>query len=78
MKFKKGFRIQMASMIKKICKIKTRTSGLIDDVSTIKKAFSKNLDFVALGRILIKRKYFLYEEGLLKEKEIEKQYKFCL
>ena len=67
----------MASKIKKLCKIKTRTSGLIGDINTINKAFSKKIDFLALGRVLVKRKYFLFEENLLdKKKELEKQYKF--
>ena len=46
MKFYKGYRIKMASKIKKkLCKIKTRTSGLIGDINTINKAFSKKLIF---------------------------------
>ena len=79
MKFFKGFRIKIAKKIKKYCNIKTRTSGLINDSKTLKKVLNtKELDFVALGRVLIKRKYFLVEEKVIKKDEIEPQYKYCV
>ena len=39
---------------------------------------TKELDFIALGRILVKRKYFLYEENVINKKDIEVQYKYCI
>ena len=38
---------------------------------------TKELDFIALGRILVK-KYFLYEENVINKKDIEVQYKYCI
>ena len=77
MKFYNGYRFKMAHKLKKECKILTRTSGLIKDSQTINKAFNKyKLDFIALGRILIQDKFFLFKKKLVSN-EIIKQYKFC-
>ncbi len=79
MKFYSGYRLKIASKIKKSCKIITRTSGLIDSKRTIRKAKVKyKLDFVALGRILVKNKYFLIKNNLVDFQTNQKQYKYCL
>lgn len=78
MKFYKGFRLKMAKKIKKECKIITRTSGCINDYKTINLALKKyKLDFLALGRILIKDKYFLVKNKDFKLKNEINQYKYC-
>ena len=78
MKFYKGFRLKMAKKIKKECKIITRTSGCINDYKTINLALKKyKLDFLALGRVLIRDKYFLLKNKDFKLKNEIKQYKYC-
>ena len=76
----KGFRIKFASLIKRKCKILTRTSGMINDEKTINKALKKfKIDFVAIGRKLINDKFFLYKlKGRSVKNNLVKQYKYCL
>tara|TARA_B100000989_G_scaffold204363_1_gene154681 strand:+ start:20925 stop:21974 length:1050 start_codon:yes stop_codon:yes gene_type:complete len=76
----RGFRIKFASIIKRDCKILTRTSGMINDEKTINKAFKKfKIDFVAIGRKLITDKFFLYNLKELSVKDnLIRQYKYCL
>ena len=76
----KGFRIKFASLIKRKCKILTRTSGMINDEKTINKALKKfKIDFVAIGRKLINDKFFLYKlKGHSVKNNLVKQYKYCL
>ena len=79
MKFFKGYRLKLAHEIKKNCKIITRTSGLIDNYSTINKAIKKyKIDFISLRRILIKDKYFLIKNKKLGINYDFKQYTYCL
>ena len=79
MKQYKGYRIKFASIIKKNCKIVTRTSGQIDDEKTINKALNKfKLDFVAIGRRLVNDKFFLYKfKNQAIKNNLLKQYKYC-
>ena len=59
MKIKNGFRVSLATRIKKECKILTRTSGMINDFKLIDKILrQKKLDFVAVGRKFISDKFF--------------------
>lgn len=80
MKITKGFRIKMASTIKKKCKIITRTSGMIDSVHLINTALKKyKLDFVAVGRKFINDRFFLLKNNkIIKKKYISKQYTYCI
>jgi 2,4-dienoyl-CoA reductase-like NADH-dependent reductase (Old Yellow Enzyme family) len=80
MKITKGFRIKMASTIKKKCKIITRTSGMIDNVDQINTALKKyKLDFLALGRKFINDRFFLLKnDKIIKKKYISKQYTYCI
>mgnify|MGYP001184262145 CR=1 FL=1 len=78
MKFNKGFRLKMAKKIKEECKIFTRTSGCINDQKTLSLALKKyKLDSLALGRILIRDKYFLLKNKKLKLENELKQYNYC-
>ena len=78
LKFYKGFRLKLANSIKKKCRIITRTSGMFDDFNTIKRAVKDyRIDFIALGRILIKDKYFLIKNKNFKINHEIKQYKYC-
>ena len=79
LKFFKGFRYNIAKEIKKRCKIITRTSGLINDYKTIQKFLvDGKIDLVAIGRKLIKNKFFLINERKMNIKNFIKQYKYCL
>ncbi len=79
LKFYKGFRLKLANSIKKKCRIITRTSGMFNDFKTIKRAIKNyRIDFIALGRILIKDKYFLIKNKNFKINYEIKQYKYCL
>ena len=61
---------QVGEITKKECKIITRTSGCINDYKTINLALKKyKLDFLALGRVLIKDKYFLLKKSCKKQKD---------
>ena len=68
----------MAKKIKEKCKIFTRTSGCINDQKTLSLALKKyKLDSLALGRILIRDKYFLLKNKKLKIENELKQYNYC-
>ncbi len=79
LKSSKGFRFKISKEIKKDCKIITRTSGMINDFKTIKKFLKgSNVDFIAIGRKLVKDKFFLLNEKKLNLKYKLQQYKYCL
>ena len=62
MKFKEGFRVEMAKKIKRSCKILTRTSGLITSEKLLNNSLRNNsIDMVAVGRKLIRDKMWIYK-----------------
>ena len=78
MKIKNGFRVSLATRIKKECKILTRTSGMINDFKLIDKILrQKKLDFVAVGRKFISDKFFLIKNSKKKKKHTPHQYTYC-
>ncbi len=81
LKFYKGFRLNIASQIKRYSKIKVRTSGQLEDLSFAEKAIKKNkIDFIAVGRNFIKDPYFVIKHSKLKNKKniISNPYLRCI
>ncbi len=81
LKFYKGFRLYIASQIKKYSKIKVRTSGQLEDLSFAEKAIKKNkIDFIAVGRNFIKDPNFIIKYSKLKNKKniISNPYLRCI
>jgi len=79
MKIKNGFRVKMASKIKKECNIITRTSGMINNYNLIEKTLrNKKVDLVAIGRKFISDKFFLYKKYNNELDEFPKQYTYCI
>ena len=76
---REGFRVSIASKIRKECKILTRTSGMINDYKFIDKILKqKKIDFVAVGRKFISDKFFLFKDRKKKKNELPKQYTYCI
>ena len=79
MKIREGFRVSIASKIKKECKILTRTSGMINDYKFIDKILKqKKIDFVAIGRKFISDKFFLFKDRKKRKNDFPKQYTYCI
>ena len=73
LKFFKGFRLSVASKIKKKVKIAVRTSGQVENLSFADKAIKKNkVDLIAVGRNFIKDPAFIYKYSKFKKKKIIK------
>jgi 2,4-dienoyl-CoA reductase-like NADH-dependent reductase (Old Yellow Enzyme family) len=80
LKFFKGFRLNVASKIKKKVKIIIRSSGQIENLSFAEKAIKKNkVDLIAVGRNFIKDPAFIYKYSKLKKKKkIKNPYLRCI
>ena len=62
MKFKMGFRMNICKTIKKHTNLKIRTSGMLNNISLIKKGLrNKNFDFVAIARPFLKNPNWIFE-----------------
>ena len=75
-----GFRLKFASIIKKRVGIKTRCSGLLENLDYSEKALkSKKVDLIAIGRNFIKDSSFIfkYAKKTGKINFIDKQYGRC-
>ena len=80
LKFYKGFRLKIASEIKKKTGILTRTSGMMEDLDFSNKAIKENkVDLVAIGRSFIKDPNFIFKYAKKKNKNnlLHNQYKRC-
>jgi len=72
----KGFRVNLASKIKKNLRIKIRTSGMIDDLNFAKKIIDKKrCDFVAIGRKFLLDPNWLQKSISKNKFQIPHQYK---
>lgn len=81
MKFKSGFRVNIAKKIKDKVGILVRSSGGLSDLNYANKILKKKkLDFIAIGREFIKNPMVIYQyikKNNLNEEYIPKQYKRC-
>ena len=81
LKFFKGFRINIASRIKKKINIPVRTSGNLENLNFADKAIKqKKIDLIAIGRNFIKDPSFIYNFSKKKNNKriIAKPYLRCI